>query len=187
MLLKRGGSHNFLCLSIAVKSNTELTPLGSLPGLSCLDPWKLMPDPHSPDPDCCGNERVGREMGQQAPTAPGEGRQGGVLTHPNRSQVPITYNHRAKFLRPRAVGGMRQYSKNWLKTTNRKFWYLIFTLTIFIYPWLLMRSVSTYWPFGYSLLWYAGLSLVPIFLLVSVFVLTWSSFFLHARPCLVPC
>lgn len=186
ILLKRGGNHNFPFLSIVVKSTTELKPIGNPFGLSCLDLWKFMPDAPSSDPDCCDDERVGMEMCQQTPAAPWEAGQGDVPADPYSSHIQISYNHKTKFLRCDFGILTHPTTQIWgkilkpiSKTTNIRMWYLIFTLTIFVFPSLLMRwstSVYIYWPFGYSLLWSAGLSLAPIFLLMSMFILTWELF-----------
>lgn len=60
MLLKRRASHSFPCLSGVVQTTAE----PELPG----SPQDLTPDPHPSDPDCCGDERVSREMCPQTPT-----------------------------------------------------------------------------------------------------------------------
>lgn len=108
---------------------------------------------------------------------------GDVPAAPDSSHIQISYNQKTQFLRcdfgilthpTTQIWG--KIPKTNSKTTNIRMWCLIFTLTIFVFPSLLMRwstSVYIYWPFGYSLLWSTGLSLAPIFLLMSMFILTW--------------
>lgn len=110
-----------------------------------------MPDPHSSDPGCCGNERVGKEMANRPQ----------LLSDSNHLQAPGQVSKTKGRRRDKAI------FQKLIQNNQQK------DLVSYIYFHSICISLITnevnhvcmcLLAIGFSLLWYAGLSLMPIFL-----------------------
>lgn len=133
---------------------------------------------------------VGKEVHSQTPPPMGGG-EGDVFTDPGQLLIQIIHNHKAKFLRPRAVGGMGAIFQTPTQSNQQKnVQSCIYSHNVCLS--LIPSEVKHFcinllaiWIFS---LWSASSSLVPIFLLgVSLHTHWGALYILNTIPHLVTC